>query len=241
MNVDKTIESIEKDERRLRKLGYKDPYGARPSFLFHLMGLDFRDVSWEANQEYRSIIWLLGNKIDHLIDIVRRLRTALTFPIQEQSLMTKNYHYIEIDIESFFHFSYSILEIIAKRLTSRFYKPKLEGLPTKNFRRQRKWFIENPQKDPEYCEYLRRKTAWFEGFREHRRSLTHYHPLITFQTSQHDITFGTGRDEEGYIPNVSVAEYINKTTSELLDFIDFYDKHFGRRISLRKQQTPKES
>jgi len=240
MIIDDVIRLIEKDERRWRKLGYKDPYGARPSFLVNLMGLDFRDVSWKADQIYRTKIWFLENKINHLIDIVRRLRKALTFPIQEQSLETKNKQYIEIDIESFFHFSYSILEIMA-RLTPRFYKPPLKGLKSKSFRKQREWFMNNPEKDPKYSKYLVERNSWFEKLREHRRKLTHYHPLITFQSSEHGITFGTGRDKEGYIPNVGVSEYINKTASELLDFIFFYDKHFGQKLLPERQQIQKEN
>ena len=94
--------------------------------------------------------------------------------------------------------------------------------------------MNNPEKDPKYSKYLVEKTSWFEKFREHRRKLTHYHPLVTFRSSQHDITFGTGRDKKGYIPNVSVSGYITKTASELLEFISFYDKHFGQKLTPRE-------
>jgi phage FluMu gp28-like protein len=78
------------------------------------------------------------------------------------------------------------------------------------------------------------KTSWFERFREHREKLTHYHPLVTFRSSEHRIKFGTRRDKKRDIPNFSVSEYINKTASELLEFISFYDKHFGSKLTLKK-------
>jgi hypothetical protein len=217
MLIDKIIERIENEENRLKEIGCRDPYAPGISFLY--------DLSLEVDQRFRIKIILLEDKINDLILIVRRLRKAITLPIQERSMETKNMHYIKIDIESFFGFSYSILEIIA-RLTPIFYKPPLKGLKSGHFREQRKWFIEHPEKDSEYSEYLKRETSWFEDFVEHRKKLTHYHPLIIFQSTTHGITFGTDRNRKGFIPNFSVLEYINETTSKFLEFIIFYNEHY---------------
>ena len=109
-----------------------------------------------------------------------------------------------------------------------FYKPELESINSRSFEKQRKWFINNPEKDPEYSEYLCTRTDWFEDLRMRRVKLTHYHPLITFQSTEHILTFGTHSDKKGSISNYPVLEYVNEKSSGLLEFIRFYDRHFGK-------------
>ncbi|MCJ7635243.1 hypothetical protein MUP77_22995 [Candidatus Bathyarchaeota archaeon] len=140
---------------------------------------------------------------------------------------TQNKRYIEIDIESFFHFSYSILNIIAK-LTPMFYKPVLQGLKSKDFNPQRKWFIKHPEKDKEYSEYLRTNTSWFEDLEEDRTQLAHHQPLITFRSTEHILTFGTHWNKREGIDNYPVLDYVNEKSNGLLEFVIFYDKHFGK-------------
>jgi hypothetical protein len=226
MLIDDEIELAEKMEKQDRELGFNDPHGGN-LLLTNLLALSFTNISWQTDQKFRTKVFLLGRKIENLVLIVRRLRNAVSLPLQEGSMETKNKRHIEIDIESFFYFSFSILDNIA-RLTPIFYKPESEGTKSRSFRLQRKWFIDHPEKDPEYSEYLRTRTSWFEDLETHRVQLSHYHPLITFLSKEHILTFGTHENEKGFINNYPVLKYVNEKSSALLDFIIFYGRHFGK-------------
>ena len=113
MLIDDEIEVAEKMEKQYRELGFNDPYGGN-LLLTNLLALSFTNISWQTDQKFRTMVFLLGRKIENLVLIVRRLRNSVNLPLQEGSVETKNKRYIEIDIESFFHFSSSILDTIAR-------------------------------------------------------------------------------------------------------------------------------
>ncbi len=126
------------------------------------------------------------------------------------------------------HFSYSILNIFAK-FTPRFYKHvERKGLKNKGFKDQKKWFLKHSEIDKEYSEYLGTKTYWFEEMENDRSALSHNHPLITFRSTKYVLTFGTDRNKNGLIPNYPILDYVNEKSSGLLEFIQFYDEHFGK-------------
>jgi len=221
MLIDEIIDYMENEEKRLKGVGWKDPSGFSRAFLYKVRLLI-------KSNNLNTILFFLDYKITNLILIVKRLRKELDLPLFEKSLQTKNLRYIEIDVESFFHFSYSLLNIVA-RLTPLFYKHQTKKLPTKSFNAQRKWYIEHTDLDPEYSEYLKNETRWFEDFLEHRKQLTHYHPLVIFLASDGSVFFGTHRNDRGLIPNVNVAEFINSTANSILEFLVVYDNHFGKK------------
>jgi hypothetical protein len=219
--IDEVIDFMEKDENGCKGLGFKDPEGSIPDLLYNV-----KDQLWNKSNNLRTILFLLDYKIKNLILIVQRLREELALPVFEEPFRTKNLHYVEIDIESFLHFSYSLLNVIA-RVTPEFYRPQLEGLPSKSFRLQRKWYIEHDEVEPEYSKYFKNSTGWFEDFLKHREQLAHHRPLITFLTHDGSVFFGTYRNEKGFIPNVKVEDFINNTANGILEFLVVYNTHFG--------------
>ena len=136
MLINQSINLAEKTEKHFQEIGFKDPYSSGSSLLHNLLALSFKDISIKTDQKFRARVWLLEQKINHLVLIVRRIRNLINLPLQEDSMETKNKHYIAIDIESFFYFAYSILNVVA-RLTPMFYNPKLEGVKSKSFESQR--------------------------------------------------------------------------------------------------------
>lgn len=226
MLIDDEIEAAEKQEKKCRELGFNDPYGGN-LLLPNLLSLSSDNIYRYTSQRFKTTVFLLGRKIENLVLIVRRLRDSVNLPLQEGSVETKNKRYIEIDIESFFHISFSTLDIIA-RLTPHFYKREEKGLKSQSFREQREWFIKHPEKDPKYSEYLRTNTSWFDDLQLHRDKLTHYHPLMTFQSKEDIVTFGSHRNENGWIDNYSVLKYANEKSNALLEFVIFYDRYFGK-------------
>jgi hypothetical protein len=226
MLIDDEIKGAEQMEKQYRELGLKDPYGGNFP-LFDLLKLPSEKIYWHKPHKYRTMVFLLGRKIENLVLIVRRLRDSLNLPLQEGSVETKNKRYIEIDVESFFYLSFSALDIIA-RLTPNFYKREEESIKSESFEKQKKWFMEHPKKDQEYSKYLSTNMAWFDDLKLHRDKLTHHHPLIIFQSAKGIVTFGTHRNEKGFINNYPVLNYVNDKASALLDFIYFYNRHFGK-------------
>jgi hypothetical protein len=225
MLIDEIIYEMERFEERLKRKGYKDPEGCMRSLLYRISTLN-------KNKKYQLIIFLLEKKIHNYILLVRRLRKELSQPIFEKPFETKNLRYVEIDIEAFLNMTYSLLNIIA-RLTPSFYEhPARTRVPCKSFNKQRKWYIGNVDLDPKYSEFFKNNTSWFEEFREHRKHLTHYHPLVTFRSSKGSVFFGTKRDEKGFIPNFDVSKFINLTANNVLEFLEFYDNYFGSKIEV---------
>ena len=229
MRIDEVIEFSEKQEQKDREIGFADPDGFGWSFLPNLY-----EKSMQADNEFRLKVWLMERRISNLVLLVRRLRDELNLPQREGSSETKNKHYIEIDIDAFLHFSYLILNIVA-RFTPRFYKDvEREGLKNKGFNDQKRWFLKHPEIDKAYSEYLGTKTFWFEEMEKDRSALSHHHPLIAFRSSKYVLAFGTHRkhsraDKNGFIPNYPILDYVNEKSSGLLEFIQFYDEHFGKQ------------
>ena len=225
MLIDEEIDFMEKEENRLKGLGWKDPEGSNLDLYYNA-----KEQLWNKSDNLRTILFLLDYKIKNLILIVQRLRKELTLPIFEEPFQTRNLHYIEIDIESFLHFSYSLLNVIA-RVTPEFYNHRPKGLPSESFRLQRKWYIEHDEVEPEYSKYFKNSTGWFEDFLKHREQLAHYRPLITFLTHDGSVFFGTYRNEKGLIPNIKVEDFINNTANGILEFLVVYNNHFGKKTT----------
>ena len=223
--IDEVIDIMEKEENRCKGLGFKDPEVGIPDLLYNV-----KKQLWNKSNNLRTKLFLLDNKIKNLILIVQRLRKELSSPMFEKPFRTKNLQYTEIDIESFLHFSYSLLNVIA-RLTPEFYNRQLKGLPSDGFRNQREWYIEHDEVEPEYSKYFKNSTGWFEDFLKHREQLAHYRPLITFLTHDGSVFFGTNRNEKGFIPTIKVEDFINNTANGILEFLVVYNTHFGKKTT----------
>jgi hypothetical protein len=221
--IDEILNSMEKDEKNLKGLGWKDPEASRRDLLYKA-----KEQIWNKSNDLRTNLFFLDRKITNLILIVQRLRKELDLPPFEEPFRTKSLQYIEIDIESFFQSSYSLLNLVAG-LTPHFYRHPIKGLPHKSFRKQRRWYIKHTDLDPKYSKYLKSETRWFDDFIVHRDKLAHLHPLVTFLTHDATVFFGTNRNEKGFIPNVNVGDFINSTANCILEFLIFYDNHFGKK------------
>lgn len=222
------IETSQKTQMEMRRK-YKNVEAGEPFTVFDIL----QKIS--DKNKLSSKVAYLNNRITYLALIVRRLRKAIDSAHKTLQLETMRLRYIEIDIEAFFHISYSLLNLLA-RLTPEFFEKPIKGLKSGSFYEQRKWFIkeENIRIDPDYSEYLTNKTEWFEEFHCHRKQLAHYHPLLTFRSvPELELFFDTG-ERRGTEPNINVRDYINKTANGIINFVAFYNLHFGRN-SLREK------
>ena len=228
MNIDVLINYIDTSQESQKKMRQK--YPSRPieageAFIVFDIVKKFSD-----KKKLRPKVSYLNDRITYLALIVRRLRRALSKASKNTILETIQLRYIEIDIEAFFHIAYSLLNLIARLTPELVDETDKKGIPSKSFYEQRKWFmkVENADKDPEFSKYLKKETDWFEDFHFHRKQLAHYHPLITYRPiPELELYFNT-EEKEGIMPNVKVSEFVNKTANGIVDFISFYNDHFGK-------------
>ncbi len=80
MLIDEVIKFAEKQEQKCRDIGFVDPDGFGWSFLQNLF-----EKSMQADNEFRTKVWLMERRINNLVLIVRRLRNELNLPLQEVS------------------------------------------------------------------------------------------------------------------------------------------------------------
>ena len=181
-----------------------------------------------TKQDYLLRFLHLQNKFNMLQLIVERIENAVKF--RELARMNnKLYFRFLIDLEAYFYLLISTLDILAE-LTPNFYSEWEGNKNTRQyFSRQREFFIQNPEKDPEYAIYVRDNMEWFEKVRGHRNELTHNGALIIFPTSKKKFYFGTKRNEKGFIPNEEVETCIVETFQGFCNFLIYYNSHFGAK------------
>ncbi len=232
MLLDKIIKEIENKENSFRTESNKDP-SIMLSFLINI-NMYYSGKSSESSPSFDFKISFLENQINRLILIVRRLRKhAKLSPVNIQN--TKTNAYAEIDIESFFHFTYSILNNIA-RLTSFFYPSKV-GVKTESFHEQKKFFLkpDNRNIDQEYSKYLFEETSWVEDdFKTYREILSHHHPPMIVPTKD-GFDLVIRRKEQNkktgeWFYHEKIPIYTDKIANKLLQFIEFYNKHFSKEL-----------
>ena len=248
MLIDDVIQQMENFESRnkanldVSDVIRDDIYCGAPSFLSGLSETSIEGLTWERTNEFRVKIVFIQEEIARLIMIVRRLRDATKLPfIKWQN--TKTLKYAEIDAEFFFHLSYSILTVLTG-LTEFFYRPSPKYFVFDSFERQRRFFIDPVFKtnkkivdfeyrksiDPKYSEYLMKETSWFVNFIEYRSSITHFYPPI-IAPRDYGLNFMIKNTNKEGFSSVKIPQYVNETTSKLLEFIDFYDEHFSKTFS----------
>jgi hypothetical protein len=182
-------------------------------------------------RDCREVVFNIDTKVNHLLLIVRRLTgTSLSSSFSVSGAENKVHHYFRIDLEVFFYFAQSILDLAA-RLTPCFYAPQPRGCKCSSFREHRTWFMQNKSVDPEYSKYLTERTGWFDELKGHRDDLTHYTTIYFFWGEYPPKPFfGTRRNYKGFIPNQDVMVYVRNTTDSLIEFLRFFNNHFSNKI-----------
>jgi len=181
-------------------------------------------------ERYRECAFHIETKTYHLLLIVRRLREAVKSPFfRAAGVETKTTHYFLIDLESFFYFLQSTLDLVAK-LTPYFYPSRKKKYWAKSFARMRKWFKEYADIDSEYSRNLIDRTSWFDDLKDHRDYLTHNYSVFLFWGAKSPRPyFGSGRNEKGFIPNRDALEYVDKSANSLIEFLNYFNSYFGQK------------
>jgi hypothetical protein len=182
-------------------------------------------------QKYREYIFHIESKVKYLLLIIIRLRILVKSPnFRSSGVQTKTIDYFLIDLESFFHYSVSILDVIAK-LTPYFYPSQEKNIGQKSFRKLKLWFKRNSDIDHEFVQLLFEKTDWFYELHMHRSNLAHDTSIFFFWKEKPvKLFFGTKRNERNFIPNKNALEYVNSTANYLLEFLIFYNNYFSKRL-----------
>ncbi|MFC2014157.1 hypothetical protein ACFLU8_04745 [Chloroflexota bacterium] len=144
---------------------------------------------------------------------------------------TKTIDYFIIDLGSFFYYSISILDLLA-RLTPFFYPSSGSDIKKKSshFSWQRDWFSKNIDYDKECLENLIVRTSWFDELTEHRNNLTHdTGPFLFWGQKPPKLFFGTKRNEKEFIPNQDALEYVNKIANGLIEFLFYFNSYFSKK------------
>ncbi len=227
VNIDTLINYIDTSQERARLMRIKHPHERFEPDEVHIMFDIVKKIS--DKHKLSSKVLYLNNRITYLALIVRRLRKALDIANKTPELKTIQLRLIEIDIEAFFHISYSLLNVLAK-LTPELLDKPVKGLKSESFDKQRNWFMkeENRKADPEYSEYLEKNLGWYEDFHSHRTQLSHHHPLLTYRSVPELILFFDTRERKGFMPDKNVREFIDQKANGIVEFVSFYNDHFGK-------------
>ncbi len=183
-------------------------------------------------RRYREYVFDIETKANYLLLIVARLRETSKSPFfRPAGVRTKAIDYFLIDLESFFYYAKSILDLVA-RLTPCFY-PSHEGQLKKHsryFANQKEWLCKNIDFDSEYTKNLIEMTLWFKDLSEHRNNLAHDRSLFFFWAKNPPrLFFGTKRNDKDFIPNQDALEYVNETASGLIEFLCYFNSYFGNK------------
>lgn len=232
--LDKLLESKAKleDERSNASTG--------TSFLFDILqqmdeamdkGVRLKNREF---RKYREYVFHIETKANYLLLIVTRLRETVKSPFFRASgVRTKTIDYFLIDLESFFYYAVSILDLVA-RLTLYFYPSAGNDFKKKSahFSWQREWLINNANMalDSEYKENLVDRTRWFVELNVHRGNLTHDTSLFFFWGQRPPrLFFGTKRNDKDFIQNQDALEYVNETANGLIEFLFYFNSYFSKR------------
>jgi len=185
----------------------------------------------KKTERYREYAFHIETKTYHLLLIVRRLREAVKSPFfRAAGVETKTIHYFLIDLESFFYFLQSTLDLVAK-LTPYFYPSGEKKIPHRSFRKMRKWFEKHADIDSEYSRNLIDRTSWFDELKKHRDYLAHNYSVSLFFGGAKSTKpyFGSGRNKQGFIPTKDALEYVDKSANDLIEFLNYLNSYFGQK------------
>lgn len=136
--------------------------------------------------------------------------------------------------EAYLNAFYSFLQILG-RITPYFYDSRelRKAIPDDFFAKQISYFVNNPDVDPEYSNYLKNSMAWHDELMSNRHAITHN--VSAF--------LGFGEEEIVFIdmpkrridffengkPTKKLQEYVVNNWNSLFGFLNFYVEHFSNR------------
>jgi len=136
--------------------------------------------------------------------------------------------------EAYLNSFYSLLQIIAK-FTPLFYEKSKEEIPERYFGDQVDFFVKNSEFDPDFSSYLAERLTWYKTLRNNRHAITHR--LSAFLGFKEDgrVAFidYPKREKFDWLGKKEVREieeYLNQSFNDLFDFLEFYARHFRKRV-----------
>jgi len=136
--------------------------------------------------------------------------------------------------EAYLNAFYSFIQIIG-RLTPYFYdREKLKrSVPYRYFHWQIDYFLDNPDVDHEYSDYLKNNMTWYDELIFNRDAVSHNvsaflgfgkKEIIFIDMPKRRIDFF-----ESGKPTKKLEQYILENWTSLFEFLDFYVEHFSNR------------
>ena len=178
--------------------------------------------------------WKFINARDRLIynltylDIIlRRIRKEVRLITETE--LERGYNELRLDIESYFVFHRSIMDIFAT-LVPYFYSKHSKEIKSDSFEAKRNWYIKtNPQFDPEYTRYLK-SMRWFVLLKESRDNMIHRRAFPLIYEEDGIITFNLVKGLKHITETIEVEYFFDLQIRNLFEFLEFYTDHFTKVV-----------
>ena len=136
--------------------------------------------------------------------------------------------------EAYLNAFYSFLQTIG-RLTPYFYdKKKLKkSIPDYTLAKQIDFFLDNPDVDPKYFDYLKNNMGWHDELMCNRHAITHNVSAFLGFGEKEIVFIGMPEKRIDFFesgkPTKRLEQYTLKNWNSLFEFLNFYVEHFSSR------------